>query len=433
MNKKYKIVFITDLEHSAPRISNFIHYMKKESDFDISLIGSDYNNYLNASDFPKDFNVGFNKFLFKRKFNLMQGIRRYYVNINKKILNQNLNRKSKSNFFKGVVKQLLFSIKSFFVNLYLRLNFPDQYIYTCFKYLKLYSDNFDGDNTIIISSSPYMTSHISAFLIKKKHPNVKWIADYRDLWSFNHNYSFGKIRKYIDLILERKIINSCDLITTVSKPWALKLNSHFNKETHVIRNGFSIVKENSKINLLSNKSEKLYFLYVGTISFNISDFEIFINGIKNYLKETNNVQIEIHFCGNFSDKLDILISKNNFQSFIKQIGRFNRKETILLKKKYDYLFYFDCISDPGVLLLKFYEYINACRPILAFGNNKNSESGKIINKLNRGIYFTQSNDFTDFLKNKKNINEFDLRKKKNTNYSYKYQSMKLIELIKNKF
>ena len=59
MKKKYQIIFISDLEHSAPRISNFIHYLSKEKSFNISLIGSDYKNYLNNSDLPKNFEKNF--------------------------------------------------------------------------------------------------------------------------------------------------------------------------------------------------------------------------------------------------------------------------------------------------------------------------------------------------------------------------------------
>ena len=185
---------------------------------------------------------------------------------------------------------------------------------------------------------------------------------------------------------------------------------------------------------VEHELEQNIFLYVGTISFKIHDLKMFFEGVSTHLKSNNNVNIEIHFCGNYSDKLDVIIKKYNLEKFVKQIGRFSRKETNMLQKKYDYLFYFDCIADPGVLLLKFYEYINACRPILAFGNNSDSESAKIINNLNRGIYFKNSSLFTSFLNDLNNKSfKFDLNEKNNKTHSYEYQSKKLIELIRKNY
>ncbi len=430
MKKKYQIIFISDLEHSAPRISNFIHYLSKEKNFNISLIGSDYKNYLNNSDLPKNFEKNFKSYLFKRKINLMSWFKKYYVS---KYQTKNITKEGTIKTDKSSFRKIVIEVKSFLVNIYLRLNFPDQYFFTVFKYLSFYKKVFHGHDTIIISSSPYPSSHIAAFLIKKKYQNIKWIADYRDLWSFNHNYSFGFVRKKLDYCLEKTIIKKCDIITTVSKPWAYKLNKIFKKETHVIRNGFSINKENKNIDLLSKNTNKKYFLYVGTISFNIHDVDMFFEGIRKYIENNGYNQLEIHFCGNYSDQLELLIRKYNLEKIVYQIGRFSRNDTILLQKKYDFLFYFDCLVDDGVLLLKFYEYINACRPILAFGNNSQSESSKILRLLNRGIYFKSAEMFNKFLIKMSNDSNFNLEPQKNKNYSYKYQSEILKKLIKEKF
>ena len=49
---------------------------------------------------------------------------------------------------------------------------------------KLLEKNLDF---ILISSSPYPVSHCIAQQIKKNY-NLKWVADFRDPWSQNHNY-----------------------------------------------------------------------------------------------------------------------------------------------------------------------------------------------------------------------------------------------------
>jgi hypothetical protein len=442
MKKKYNIVFISDLEHSAPRISNFIHYLSKDKNLNVFLVGADYSDFLSDNDLPVDFNIDVKKYLFKRQFKLMSFIRKVYLKLiksdnsqNKNInisSNSNSNSNSRNFSFKFLLKKIIVRIKIIFVNIYLRLNFPDQYIYTLYKYIKIYKKHFKDVDTLIISSSPYPTSHIAAFCIKKRFKNVKWIADYRDMWTYNHNYSFGTIRKMIDYKLEKFIIGKCDYITTVSEPWASKLSNSFDKKIKIIPNGFSKIKNLDKNFQLSRKnSNKIYFLYVGTISFNIHDVEMFLTGLRKYVKEHPNKLVEVHFCGNYSDSLDILIEKYDLNVVVKQIGRFTRNQVIQMQKTYHYLFYFDCLIDDGVLLLKFFEYINANRPILAFGKNELSESGKILKKLSRGIYFKSNNDFYYFLKNMSLKNkEFVLNSEENEEYSYETQSLKLKHLIK---
>lgn len=442
MNKKYNVVFVTDLEHSAPRISNFLHYLSKDNDLNVFLIGADYSDFLSANDLPVDFNNDFKKYLFNRQFNLMSYLRKIYLKLIKsnnsqvqKINNSQVYKTNKIknlHSFKFQLKKIIVRIKTIFVNIFLRFNFPDQYIYTLYKYIKIYKKYFKDLDTVIISSSPYPTSHIAAFCIKKRFKNVKWIADYRDMWTYNHNYSFGTMRKMIDYKLEKFIIQKCDYITTVSEPWALKLSKSFEKKTDIIPNGFSKIENyDTKSDLLSTNSNKIYFLYVGTISFNIHDVEMFLSGIRKFINENSSKLVEVHFCGNYSDLLDVLIKKYDLNVVVKQIGRFTRNDVILMQKTYDYLFYFDCLIDDGVLLLKFFEYIYANRPILAFGNNEVSESGKILKKLRRGEYFKSSNDFHYFLKNiSLHKNEFILNNEENEEYSYETQSLKLNKLIK---
>ena len=436
MKKKYNIVFISDLEHSAPRISNFIHYLSKDDDLNVFLVGADYSDFLSDNDLPFDFNNDVKKYLFKRQFKLMSFIRKVYLKLIKSDNSHNKNISPNSNSrnsgLKFLLKKIIVRIKIIFVNIYLRLNFPDQYIYTLYKYINIYKKHFKDVDTLIISSSPYPTSHIAAYCIKKRFKNVKWIADYRDMWTYNHNYSFGTLRKIVDYKLEKLIIKKCDYITTVSEPWASKLHNSFDKKTNIIPNGFSKIKNLDKnFQLLSNNSDKIYFLYVGTISFNIHDVEMFLTGLRKYIKEHPNKLVEVHFCGNYSDFLEILVKKHDLNVVVKQIGRFTRNQVNQMQKTYDYLFYFDCLVDDGVLLLKFFEYINANRPILAFGRNELSESGKILKKLRRGIYFKSNNDFYHFLKSISLNNEkFVLNSEENEEYSYETQSLKLKNLIK---
>ncbi len=64
-----------------------------------------------------------------------------------------------------------------------------------------------------------VTAHLIAREIKNKY-KIPWVADFPDLWSQNHNYSYGALRRAIDKRLETKTLKTADILTTVSQPWA---------------------------------------------------------------------------------------------------------------------------------------------------------------------------------------------------------------------
>ena len=65
-NKKIKIIAITDLEHSAPRISNLLYYLD-DNLFEKFVIGSDYEDFLNQDDMPFNFDKKIKLLTFKER------------------------------------------------------------------------------------------------------------------------------------------------------------------------------------------------------------------------------------------------------------------------------------------------------------------------------------------------------------------------------
>ena len=80
------------------------------------------------------------------------------------------------------------------------------------------------DIDAIISSSPPVTSHLIANKLKGKF-GIPWIADFPDLWSQNHNYGYGRLRRILDRNLERRTLSKTDALVTISEPWAEKLRT----------------------------------------------------------------------------------------------------------------------------------------------------------------------------------------------------------------
>ena len=108
----------------------------------------------------------------------------------------------------------------------------------------------------------------------------------------------------------------------------------------------------------------------------------------------------------------------------------NRKQSIQIQNLYDGLVYFDSRFNSGVLLLKFFEYINANRPIISIGGVKESESKLILRKLNRGIIINNKKQLDSFLVGiEKSFSTLEFNQEKNKNFSYQNRSKELRSIL----
>ena len=67
---------------------------------------------------------------------------------------------------------------------------------------------------LILSSSSPVSCHFVARKISVKM-NMPWIADFRDLWTQNHNYQYSYFRFVIELIVEKKLMKKISNIISV--------------------------------------------------------------------------------------------------------------------------------------------------------------------------------------------------------------------------
>jgi hypothetical protein len=117
------------------------------------------------------------------------------------------------------------------------INYPDSHIFWKKKALQKAENIIINHNIkLILSSSSPVSSHIIASIISKEN-NIKWIADLRDLWTQNHAYPYNFIRKFLEVILEKKTFKNVSAITTVSYPLINELkNLHKNKNIFEVTN-----------------------------------------------------------------------------------------------------------------------------------------------------------------------------------------------------
>ena len=250
----------------------------------------------------------------------------------------------------------------------------------------LREEHFDA----ILSSSPFPTSHIVAAELKRKY-GICWLADLRDLWTQNHAYPYGSMRRYFEKKLENKILSHVDRMATVSDGLAKKQMDFQKRPVHVITNGFNPDHLNNPVAPLT---KKLTITYTGKIYTDKQDPEKYLVVLANLISKTiiNPSDIEVRFYGPCPNWFQDIVVKYHLRSIVKQYGTIPRYESLKKQRESHLLLLFNW-EDPrekGVYTGKIFEYLSAQRPILATGGFHGSDLEKLLIETKAGDY--ASND-----------------------------------------
>ena len=170
----------------------------------------------------------------------------------------------------------------------------------------------------IISSSSPVTSHLVARELKTRY-KIPWVADFRDLWSQNHNYSYGPLRRLIDRRLELKTLYTADALLTVSQPWAERLSTlHKRRPVYTITHGFYPEEVNSPPAKLT---AKFIITFTGSVYTEYAPSKLFA-AIRTLISggTLNPDDIEVRFYGQKTEWLDKEIGQYSLSNIVKQYG-----------------------------------------------------------------------------------------------------------------
>lgn len=269
----------------------------------------------------------------------------------------------------------------------------------------LLNNNID----LIISSFSPASSHIIANKLKTKHPNIKWIADFRDLWADNHLSSQNKMTMYFSKKKEKKILKNANVLTTVSQPLAQTLiNNYPTKKIITVENGFDpddYPNINKKSLQPTIKDKKIIITYTGIIYKGKRDPSPLFSAV-NELIEENKIKkefIEINFYGRSKEIInEIIITENyNRHGIIHNHDIIPKNQSIELQKNSDLLLLLEW-NDPsaqGVLTGKVFEYIASGTPILGVGITNKTSAGKLLEDTGTGVSTTSVTEIKEIILN----------------------------------
>ena len=250
----------------------------------------------------------------------------------------------------------------------------------------------------LLSSSPPVTAHLIAKELKIRN-SIPWIADFRDLWTLNHYYPHGPLRKWFDTRLELKTISWADALVTVSEPLADKQGSlHRGKPVFAIPNGFDL---DEVTQLQTPLTKEFTITYAGTLYYNKQNPTPLLRALRELIVEglINPDITRVRFFGPPEYWLEREIIKHNLGEIVKQYGTVPRDVALARQRESQILLLlnWDDPGEVGTYTGKLFEYLAAIRPILAIGGPKGVVS-ELLEETGAGVHVNSLDDLKVLLK-----------------------------------
>lgn len=292
----------------------------------------------------------------------------------------------------------------------------------------------EGIDIIYTTSAPY-SDHLLGLYIKKKMPNIKWAADFRDEWT-NNPYTldnpYNPIRTKIEKNMEHEVVTMADMLITntpVMRENFIRNNNLTGENFVFIPNGYD--EEDFKGLDVSVKphNDKLTMVYTGAL-YGRRKPDVFFQALKE-LKDEGKIEgskIMVELIGNYhKDKLQAQIDSYGLTDSFNIVGYVPHNVCIEHQVAADVLVLIEG-SGRGANAFytgKIFEYMNTNRPVLAILPDgcaadlvKESNIGIVantddVNKIKENIktyYDKWCNGSLDFEPDRKVIESFERKK-----------------------
>jgi hypothetical protein len=224
---------------------------------------------------------------------------------------------------------------------------------------------------IIFSSSFPVSAHVIASALKRRHPEVCWVADYRDLWSQNYGYPYGGLRRLFDRLYEKAVMKRADLITTVSEPIAARLRMLLRGvEIHPIRTGFDERTLDYQDEL--DQGDLFTLTFTGQIyDHSKQRVELLLQAVRRLIDNgaIPPERVRIKFFGPPDRQLAQKVIDAGMREVVMMPGTVSRDQSLIEQRRAQVLLFFNWEDrgQRGTYSGKIFEYLAARRPVLVVG------------------------------------------------------------------
>jgi len=263
-------------------------------------------------------------------------------------------------------KLFLKAMRSFPINLLIG---EGAFIYIWRSYRAAKKLIVQNPQTVVYSSfSPY-ADHLVAYLLKRKFPNILWVADFRDL-HVDPTYQIY-LWKNLQLWFNKKIIAKATFVTTVSEGLAQNLRQ-FHDDVFVLPNGVTKIPKK-----VERYKDKFTISYTGAMFQDKRQPHLLLRAIEELIQEGRILKskIRIQQAGRDIAIWEPLIELFNLEDVFETHGVVSMDEAHLIQSKshINLLLTTSHSAYKGVLTSKIFEYFAAANPIAVVINGPKDE------------------------------------------------------------
>jgi glycosyltransferase involved in cell wall biosynthesis len=249
---------------------------------------------------------------------------------------------------------------------------------------------------LVFSTSPPETAHLVARALKR-YRDLPWVADFRDLWAYDHFRRRPRLKKAAMKVMEARVLKSADAVVTVSAPWAKRLESSCGasgERVKVIENAFD---EEDFEPFAYSGNNKFTISYTGKLHADRQSVDAFFRVLSGLAREglIRPDRIDVRFYISGYDKPDVerLAESYGLGGIVREFESVSYNESHRIQRSSDLLLFvqWQGESADGWYSAKLYDYLGARRPILALGR-KGGIIDDLIQKTSSGVMAQDERD-----------------------------------------
>jgi len=219
----------------------------------------------------------------------------------------------------------------------------------------------------IITTGPPHSLHRIGYFLKLKHPELNWIADFRDPWTtigYHHQLKLTKSSQEKHLKMEKEVLTTADHIVVTSPSTQDEFKVKTAKPVHLITNGYD------DIDIEEELDEQFSISHVGTLT-NERNPELLWKAIAELLEEEEHLKmhLELQFVGQVGEAVQDSLKKQDLIKHSTFTGYLPHKEaqTLMHTSQLLLLIEKNMAFTKSIIPGKLFEYFQAERPIIGVG------------------------------------------------------------------
>jgi glycosyltransferase involved in cell wall biosynthesis len=245
---------------------------------------------------------------------------------------------------------------------------------------------------VVLTSSPPESTHLIGLALKREL-GVRWVADFRDLWTdkkLTYRPATPLHHRWI-VQLERKIFDTADHVIANTPENLQRYRAHFALPEHklsMIPNGFD--RDDVPSVTVEHRNAGVFRIgYLGNFDKHDFPWQLFLDALKALADEVGHERVRFVICGFYSKQVSNYLWQQRMEHLIDNHGMLSHSEAmqIIIDTDLRLLLLYETAYSNAIVPAKLYNYLIMPGPILAVAPEVGA-TASIIAKTRTGTVFS---------------------------------------------